>query len=324
MSSIPLLAWTKIEEFLFELPQKAQNQRVLLSSLANNANAFTFLKDIGFLDENGKLTETGKSYYYQKFVINQEREALELLSASIKEIKSVQMICQVFWGRVDITKDNLRNLLLIENLIENRAESDIGSFLALLNKCKILNYDKRSGKIKILYNPKIESKVTRTVYISPQTPYTNIKNLRLILAASKKYIWWLDKHFSLKGLEPLSEAVDGNSVQEIRILTGISSNINERLKKDYERFQIEMGYRGIQTECRVIVDSTLYHQIHDRWLITEDATYNLPAINSIYQNQFSEINKTENIPPFGDWWKLGKELVLDWNEIVKASKTKDN
>jgi hypothetical protein len=54
------------------------------------------------------------------------------------------------------------------------------------------------------------------------------------------------------------------------------------------------------------------------WLITEDVIYNIPPINTLYQGQYSEINKTENTPPFNEWWEQGKELVSDWNEIDKA------
>lgn len=314
MSEVPTLPWKRIEEFFFELAQKGQ---IMHSGMNNNSDAFKFLNNIGFLDKDGKLTEIGRSYYFQKLILNKENEALELLSDSIKGLKCVQMICQIFWGRAGITKDNLISLLLIENFIDKGVKSDIGPLLSLLNKCKILSYDKKSGVIKILYNPKVESNEIKTTFISPQTPYTNVKNLRQILEATKKYIWWFDKHFSLKGFEPLSEVVDGNYVQEIRILTG-NSNVNEKFKKDFERFQAEMNFRGIKAECKVIVNPSLYHQIHDRWLITENAAYNLPAVNTIYQNQYAEILKTENKPPFEDWWKEGKDLILNWSDIVNS------
>lgn len=140
MSEVPALPWARIEEFLFEL---AQNEQTVPSAIKNYSDMFNFLNNIGFLDEAGRLTEVGRSYYFQKLILNNENEALELLSDSIKGLKCVQMICQIFWGRTGITKDNLKSLLLIENFIDKEVKSDIGPFLSLLNKCKILIYNKK-------------------------------------------------------------------------------------------------------------------------------------------------------------------------------------
>ena len=113
----------------------------------------------------------------------------------------------------------------------------------------------------------------------------------------------------------MSDVVDGNQLNEIKILLGKTSNVNKRMKNDFVRFKKEMEIRGIKTECRVIVDNNLYHDIHDRWIISKDIVLNLPPINSIYKGQYSEIKKTEQIPPFNDWWGRGKDIIEDWQII---------
>ncbi len=180
-----------------------------------------------------------------------------------------------------------------------------------------------SNEMKSIENKEISNNdpngTNDTALLSPEKPYSNIRNLRLSLENCKTFIWWIDKHFSKKGFEPLAEIVDANKVQNIRILMG-NSNVNDSMKKDYERFKSEMNNKEIEVECRVISDSSLLNKIHDRWVIAENVTYNLPPINTIYQNQFAEIKKTNISLPFDDWWDQGIELISGWNSILSAKK----
>lgn len=308
---IPLIPWSKIEFVIFSLGGRDYKP---LKSQTDIDKAVSFLKSISFIDENKQLTEVGKNYYYNSLVLNDKNTAYEFLSGKLIELKSVQLICQILWGRLNIKKENIANLLYIEGIISSKENINIGPFIGLLSKCKIISYNKKNGYIQILFNPRSEKQVN-TSFLSPDTPYTNIRSFRNILEKCDGFIWWFDKQFSLKGFEPLSDIADGTKINEIKMLMGKTSNVNEKMKNEFNRFKKEMEIRGIKIECRVIIDKTLFHDIHDRWIISENVTYNLPPINSIYKGQYSEIKITEQIPPFNNWWEKGLDIVEEWGKI---------
>lgn len=315
MSQIPTHPWTKVEKVFFDIASNkspSYKQSELDTSLA-------FLKHISFIDEKCNLTDIGKAYYTEKFVLSDEEKSLEILSCTLKETKPVQVICQLMWGKVNISKENIQNLLHVEKIISPSKKINLGPFLSILNKCSIISYSKQSGLIKILYNPQMDNISNKSLFISPEKPFTNVMHLRKILSDCEGYIWWLDRHFAAKGFEPLIESIDANKVQEIRILSG-NSHVDENMKKDFKRFKEEMKRRGINTECRIILDKTIFHDIHDRWIISNNVTYNVPPINSIYKGQFSEINITDKQPPFEKWWISATELFSGWNKIQDARK----
>ncbi|AFV24996.1 hypothetical protein Mpsy_2795 [Methanolobus psychrophilus R15] len=279
--------------------------------------SLSFLKSISFIDQDCNITDIGRAYYKEKFVLADEEQSLEILSRTLKKTKAVQMICQVMWGKTKVTKRNIQNLFHVEEIIAPSNNVDLGPFLSILNKCKVINYDKKSGFVKIHYNPQMEDISSKSLFIAPDKPFTNIMHLRKTLAECEEYIWWLDRHFGAKGFEPLIESVDANKVQDIKILCG-NSHIDEKMKSDFKRFKEEMKSRGINTECRVILDKTTFHDIHDRWIISKSAIYNVPPINSIYKGQYAEIKTTDKKPPFEEWWKKATELLSGWSIIQNS------
>lgn len=313
-------SWKKCEEVVKGLAEGYIDKNEWNKSELKNI--LTFLGDIGF-QKDGELIEKGEEHYKCRFVLKDEKEAKNVVTESLKSYEPVQIICQILWGRENLDRESLYRLLLLERCISPEFKfSDLGGFLMLLNYCGILKYSKGTKKITILYNPKIENEDKPTKrFLSPETPYSNIKALRESLRKCKEYIWWFDKHFSPKGFEPLAEEADGTKIKEIRILTGLTDNVNDKLKRDFTRFQKEIRNRGIDVELRVICEKNLFHDIHDRWIISKNICLNMPPINSIYKGQYAEIKETENTPPFEDWWQKGSDLVNDWQSILtKKSK----
>jgi hypothetical protein len=244
---IPLSGWDKIEKYFFDL---VQNKLKKDYETLHYHKEFKFLADIGFVTYIGEpITEASYSYYILSLVDKNNEAALEFLSNSVNKLEIVKAICLQFYANDNVTKSQVENLLLLRGYNKDNFLFNTHSFLAFLDRCEILSY--RKGKIKILDNPKAEmsckpkteSKNIKTISITPNTPYTNVNNLRSIIRASKKYIWWFDKHFSVKGFEPLVSAVNGTSVKEIRILIGIY-NVNKGLKNDYIRFKDERRLKG--------------------------------------------------------------------------------
>ena len=171
----PLSDWDKIEKLFFNLVQNKLAYEAVYST-----NEFEFLVDIGFVTHLGRtITEAGDSYYILKFVDKNDDVALELLSNYVKKLRLVQVICQQFYDKDNATKEQVENLLLRNGYNKHSFPFNADSFLAFLDKCKILSF--RKGKINILskskagipYNSKTKSMDIKTVSISPHTPYTN-------------------------------------------------------------------------------------------------------------------------------------------------------
>jgi hypothetical protein len=282
-----------------------------------------FLKSIDFLNDNTELTDIGREYYKSKFILNDDNLSAEILGSALKRFLPTQAICQLLWGRPNLNKQSVYRLLVLEEYINSKEfkEQDLGGFLMLLNQCSILKYNKKSSGVTILYNPRTSEDVEiSTKFLSPETPYSNVRNLREILRNSTEFVHWFDKHFSLKGLEPLHDEADGTKINEIRILSGITSGrVNERLRDDFIRFRDEMKTRQINAELRILCNKEILNDIHDRWIVSKNSVFNIPPVDTIFQGQYSEMKKTENRPPFEEWWLNGLDIIAQWQEIMSQS-----
>lgn len=324
-------SWAQCEDIIQIIAEKRWNK---ISRDKNAVRILHFLADIKIIESNSindpdnikpLLTPEGEDYYENKFIFKEESVYKGILKNLLEEYEPVKIICQLLWGRDKVNKETVYRLLLRKECVNHTEfeSEDISSFLMLLNWCNILNYSKKTGQIKILFNPKTdEIKEQKKMFLSPETPYTNIKHLWSAFRRCSEYIHWVDKHFSTKGLEPLSEEADATKVKEIRILSSISSNINEKLKRDFIRLKEELKSRGINMELRVICNDDLLRKIHGRWIISKGICFNVPPVNSIYQGQYDEIKETENIPPFEEWWKQGKDMLANFGDITDKIKDK--
>lgn len=66
---------------------------------------------------------------------------------------------------------------------------------------------------------------------------------------------------------------------------------------------IKNNTNGIKCDLRVISNSKLKSQIHDRWIISEGKSFNIPSPDIITRGQYSEIKETKNTLPFEEWWE---------------------
>lgn len=278
-----------------------------------------FLQRIGLLDQKFNTTDIGLQYYAEKFIRNDKKKADEILSALLKEYKPIRILCELLWGIKNLTKENIYRALLVYDLIDCRTTiEEITGFIMMLNSIGILSYSKKMNKVVIKYNPGTEKPERKEIAISPTTPFTNIKHLREILRNCEDYLWWFDKHFSRKGLEPLVEELDGNKVNDVRILLSINSSDNfVKLHSDYKRFKSEMEIRGINLSCKIIIDKDLINEIHGRWIMSKSFCYKVPPLNSLFMGQYDEIVKIKTRPTFNEWWNNSLDLVADWDEIQK-------
>ena len=128
-------------------------------------------------------------------------------------------------------------------------------------------------------------------------PFSNLVRLRRVLRESEEYIWWADRYFKARGLEELIVTVDPAVARQIRILSG-QDNVDKRARHDFARFREELRAQGITAEWRILKDFA-----HDRWIMSANACYNVPSIDTVLRGQPSEILETPNRPPFEEWWE---------------------
>jgi hypothetical protein len=292
---------------------------------SRSRNCLSFLSEICFWsEEKGDLTSQGEFYFRAKHVLQDQEEAKKILCDTLMAYAPVQYVCQNFWGRQAATRGQVENLLRHFQVLSKGETAS--SFLALLNHAGIITYSKRSGgKIRVRISPYPEQSTEVPVVlhrvISPDTPYSNIKNVRQVIRSCEGFIWWLDKHFDKKGLEPLAEECDGNVISEIRILSG-NAQVTESARRDYESLQREMQTKSIASEWRVILDAGILGQLHDRFIISRNVIYNVPPVNSIFRGQLAEISVASPslVPRFEQFWSQGKEMIKAWEEIQMAKK----
>ena len=141
-------------------------------------------------------------------------------------------------------------------------------------------------------------------------------HIRDLIRSCDSYLYWFDKYFTRQGLEFLVQEVDTDDVDEIKILTG-TAQTDHRLRSDFENFKDELEAKGVDVEMKVL-SGQITHDIHDRWLIAENQVYNIPSINTIRSNQYTEIAEAATRPPFSDWWKDADDILEDWNEVQKV------
>lgn len=155
------------------------------------------------------------------------------------------------------------------------------------------------------------------VMISPTKPFSNETMILNTIRECDEYLYWIDKYFNRKGLEWLTQALlENNRVRTIKILASKSRPElakTSKLRGEFKDFKKEMKERGIECELRILTD--LAKNIHDRWIITQDTSYNVPSIDVIARGQYAEIQKDANRPDFELWWSTSLDIIDDWNKI---------
>lgn len=154
-------------------------------------------------------------------------------------------------------------------------------------------------------------KQKQSFMLQPKRPYSNTLQIRKLLLTAHEDIKWMDKYFSPKGLEIISECfVEGNfKVKNIYIITSVDK-YSDLLRKDYKKLKEELKQKDINLQLRVLDSRKILEEIHDRWLIIDEVTYNIPSTDTIARGQYSEIIKSSSEPPFSFWWREAKDILL--------------
>lgn len=196
-------SWSDCETIIDSIGLKKLGEMQTKLGRKKYSEIMSFLASLGFVT-NDDLTPLGSEFYTNKFILNDNEASKTTLMNATKQYLPTQAICQLLWGRPNLTRESIYRLLVHSDYINSKEFEldDLGGFLMLLNMSDIIRYNKRGNTITVLYNPRTteEFKVVTSKFLSPETPYSNIRNLRELIRNSNEFLHWIDRHFSIKGL----------------------------------------------------------------------------------------------------------------------------
>lgn len=265
----------------------------LQQTKAISNGVFGFLMSAEFIDRiNYQLTPTGKSLFELLYIHQDTANADVILKQSLLKNPVVNLVGQVFYGRGKQSVEQLRTLLNYHNIADKEVEyGEVISLLSLLNKFGIVVYDKKN---KLFYVKEVnggESPIQQ-YYINPNTPFSNIYNLRKVLRACHGSIFWIDKHFRKEGLEILLDGLPFEGITSVTIISG-TDNLTQSAKSAYTTLKIELASRSIVLNWRIVTDNEF--KWHDRWLLADNQCYNIPPVLAIIRGQRSDILQTKSM-----------------------------
>lgn len=264
---------------------------------------YAFLDYAGLIQkESYALSETGKNLFELLFVFSDEIAAEDQIAQILLKNPVVNLLCQSFYGRGKVSVEQLRILFNYHGVGSEEVDySGTVSLLSLLNKYGVVVYDKKNKAFTVKRTGDFAEPV-KQYYVCPDTPYSNIYNMRKVIRACRGDVYWVDKHFRKEGFEILLDGLPYQGVSSVTIISG-RDNITVSAKTDYFNLQAELSKRQIALNWRVIDDNMF--KWHDRWLIADNQCHNIPPVLAIIRGQRSEILETSE--------------TLDANEFMAVS-----
>lgn len=263
--------------------------------------------------EDGKLSPPAMAYFNAEYVFHDKDEAAEALAAILKNEPTVNAFCEKLWGRGDIPVMGAVNLL--EQIHHHNDDSAARRWLELMNRARLVAYNRNNPKMRILYNPaelvgpaeEAARAPTKGHALSPDAPFGNIMALREVLGNATGSIRWYEQHMVEKVLEVLYKQVDGAKVNTIKLLSG-PYNITADTKADFKKFKKDVAKKSITAEWRVL-EKKEAQQHHGRFFITDTYAMNMPPLNLILQGTTDEILPSEmTAGEFDEMWAKGQDI----------------
>jgi hypothetical protein len=251
-----------------------------------------------------KLSEAGLDLYRAAFVVRDEQATRRLLGQVLRILLPIQVIAQELGNSVAITEEGVIGLLTLHRVVDaDFSVDDSRSTFRWLNDLGVIVYSRQKKTVRFVPDDPAAAKAGEvanlSAMVSPRTPFSNVARLRKVLRIQSGVVTWADQHFGARAFEELVDEIDPIKVTELRIISGGGESVlSAKSYRDYVRFQEEMATKGIAVEWRV--DPT--REWHDRWLVDSSKVFNVPPVNSLFANQFSEILASRERPPVEEWW----------------------
>lgn len=264
-------------------------------------DTFRFLRESNYIDQKkNELTDRGKSLFQNLYVLNEADYAVSMIKDDLENNPIVKLMYQVFYVKEKVSKENLSNLLNLHQITDSETiKKSLGKYLIFLNKFSIITYSQKTGFFKINELSGISKPIKRH-FVDPDTPFSNILNLRKILRSCSGHLYWIDKHFRKEALEIIHDGLPSSGKLLKITIISTSDNATVSAISDFNLLKNELNAKGIVCEWFLIDDPTF--KWHDRWIVAEGVCYNVPPVLSIIRGQRSELLKSEEIDlqPFLD------------------------
>jgi hypothetical protein len=253
-----------------------------------------FLESLGLVGA-GHLTEPGEHYFRLKFIEQNEEAAVGVLRHQIlTTCPEAGAICQMLANRPRVARGVAETVLRSQGYGEELTDRRLGSLLALLDHTSVIAYARRQGCFRVLTPPLTQPELPSSIFIAPDTPWSNRQWLHRLLSDCRGRVLWLDKHFLPEGLDFLGAAVNGADVTDVRVLSlALPENETRRAKRSYRDLARELQSRTTTFEWRFI-DNANVRDTHDRWIMSDRGAWNVPNLNAILSGQHSELTTSTN------------------------------
>ncbi len=271
-----------------------------------------FLRELGLVTED-RLSVDGQSYFDARFVLRDEAATIAAMQPVLMRYRPAMAISQRLYGVPHVDKVTVETVLRNVGMGEGLTDRKLGSLLSLLARFGIISYVKSQGEIVALQAPLEAGQVPPVVFISRETPFSNIMWLTRVLRECRGHIYWLDKHFQVGGLEAIADACDGNRLSEVRVLSlKLPANSTGKVMKSYKALKKELLIKEIALEWRFI-DSSHVRDSHDRWIIGSDTARNVPDVGTVMSGNKSEISMSSSVD------RLNSDFLAYWVLAVEAN-----
>lgn len=264
---------------------------------------------IGLVDTNGGggslgLTTSGLAVYRAAWVQHDEPATKRLLGQALRSLLPIQVLSQELGNTDPIPESGVVHLLALHRVVPPTFTADDTRLtFRWLNDLGVVVYSRQKKSLRFVPDDPGAAKPgevgSLAAMISPRTPYSNVARLRRVLRALGGVVTWADPHFGARALEELADELDPANVAELRIISGDAPNVlSPRSFKDLQRFEQEMSNKGIPVEWRI--DTA--RDWHDRFLVDANGSFNMPPVNNLFKNEYSEILPSDSKPPVDEWW----------------------
>lgn len=302
--TLPVHSWNKYQIHLKGIGERQPNKF--------SPDEMEFLQELNLVNSEGRLTYMGNEYFLAKCIKNDTIKENLILRKSLLEYGPAVVICQLLKGVPNSNKNSVETLLRYHGYGDKLSDRKIGILLSIMNQVGVISYNKKTGIINVKVNLSAEQEAPANIFISPDKPFSNKVWLRKVLEQMNDHIYWFDKHFFPMALEELNDAIDGNKINEVKILSlDLGENTGKKAKKKYQDLKLELASKNVNFEWRLI-DSTLVKPTHDRWVFGSNIGYNIPDVGSIYSGKHSELNRSCNLVElhslFQNYWDMSVEF----------------
>ena len=257
---------------------------------------------------NDELTPVGRRIVEEGMLKQRPDVTRTLLAGVLAERPESRVLLEGEWGQ-ELSRDQAEKVLRYAHPPSRRwTPTEFTRIFDALNFAGLISYGRKNGRIRILTGPPSSSPPTVTAPISPATPYRNKRLLAEIVGGAKEHLYWFDAHFVRQGLDFIYQEASLDLLKSIQILSCGRSELSVATLDDYRRIRVELQLRGVALEWRTLLDRADFTDKHDRWLLADDDTWNIPPFTAILTGKWGTILRDSSAPPLDEWWQHGTEL----------------